>query len=176
MIFGGRWSSSSSTSSLSAADRSSPALIAGRPGGVNRRSNWPNSSSPAAPRSASASVTKPAAANEDARGDGPSAEGPNATAPRYRTDPGFATAQSPASPSVAPRAEFCSKPGMTIANTPEDVNRLFGERVNAGDVEFFKQAPKLTPMRRLDDTRAARQPKLRWRRGQNDACAKVAAE
>ncbi|MGQ0532301.1 MAG: aminomethyl-transferring glycine dehydrogenase subunit GcvPB [Caulobacteraceae bacterium] len=50
------------------------------------------------------------------------------------------------------------------------------ERVNAGEVEFFKQAPKLTPMRRLDDTRAARQPKLRWRRGQNDTVPRAAAE
>ena len=51
------------------------------------------------------------------------------------------------------------------------------QRVKAGDVEFFKQAPKLTPMRRLDDTRAARQPKLRWRRGENSgAAAKHAAE
>ncbi|GIK50276.1 MAG: aminomethyl-transferring glycine dehydrogenase subunit GcvPB [Hyphomonadaceae bacterium] len=49
-------------------------------------------------------------------------------------------------------------------------------RVNAGEVEFFKQAPKLTPMRRLDDTRAARQPKLRWRRGDNSAGARQAAE
>ena len=57
-----------------------------------------------------------------------------------------------------------------------DVMIALAERVNAGDVEFFKQAPKLTPMRRLDDTRAARQPKLRWRRGANDAGAKVAAE
>ncbi|MBP6688557.1 MAG: aminomethyl-transferring glycine dehydrogenase subunit GcvPB [Hyphomonadaceae bacterium] len=57
-----------------------------------------------------------------------------------------------------------------------DVMIALAERVKAGEVEFFKQAPKLTPMRRLDDTRAARQPKLRWRRGQNDAGAKVAAE
>ena len=57
-----------------------------------------------------------------------------------------------------------------------DVMIALAERVNAGDVEFFKQAPKLTPMRRLDDTRAARQPKLRWRRGANDAGAKHAAE
>jgi glycine dehydrogenase subunit 2 len=58
-----------------------------------------------------------------------------------------------------------------------DVMIALAERVNAGDVEFFKQAPKLTPMRRLDDTRAARQPKLRWRRGANDtAAAKHAAE
>ncbi|MFN3462769.1 MAG: aminomethyl-transferring glycine dehydrogenase subunit GcvPB [Terricaulis sp.] len=57
-----------------------------------------------------------------------------------------------------------------------DVMIALAERVKAGDVEFFKQAPKLTPMRRLDDTRAARQPKLRWRRGDNGAGAKVAAE
>jgi glycine dehydrogenase subunit 2 len=57
-----------------------------------------------------------------------------------------------------------------------DVMIALAERVNAGDVQFFKQAPTLTPMRRLDDTRAARQPKLRWRRGDNSAGAKVAAE
>ncbi|MGD9981044.1 MAG: aminomethyl-transferring glycine dehydrogenase subunit GcvPB [Hyphomonadaceae bacterium] len=55
-----------------------------------------------------------------------------------------------------------------------DVMIALAERVNAGDVEFFKQAPKLTPMRRLDDTRAARQPKLRWRRGENDAVTRAA--
>jgi glycine dehydrogenase subunit 2 len=57
-----------------------------------------------------------------------------------------------------------------------DVMIALAERVKAGEVEFFKQAPKLTPMRRLDDTRAARQPKLRWRRGSNDTAAKHAAE
>jgi glycine dehydrogenase subunit 2 len=57
-----------------------------------------------------------------------------------------------------------------------DVMIALAERVNAGDVEFFKQAPRLAPVRRLDETRAARQPKLRWRRGQNDAGEKVAAE
>jgi len=57
-----------------------------------------------------------------------------------------------------------------------DVMIALAERVNAGDVAYFKQAPTLTPMRRLDDTRAARQPKLRWRRGANDAPAKHAAE
>jgi glycine dehydrogenase subunit 2 len=57
-----------------------------------------------------------------------------------------------------------------------EVMIALAERVNAGEVEFFKQAPKLTPLRRLDDTRAARQPKLRWRRGANDNGAKVAAE
>jgi glycine dehydrogenase subunit 2 len=57
-----------------------------------------------------------------------------------------------------------------------DVMIALAERVKAGDVEFFKQAPTLTPMRRLDDTRAARQPKLRWKRGDNSGAAKVAAE
>ncbi|HYD71976.1 MAG TPA: aminomethyl-transferring glycine dehydrogenase subunit GcvPB [Candidatus Binatia bacterium] len=57
-----------------------------------------------------------------------------------------------------------------------DVMIALAGRVNAGDVEFFKQAPKLAPMRRLDETRAARQPRLRWKRGQNDSGAKVAAE
>jgi glycine dehydrogenase subunit 2 len=33
----------------------------------------------------------------------------------------------------------------------------------SGDVERFKGAPFHAPMRRLDETRAARQPKLRWR-------------
>jgi glycine dehydrogenase subunit 2 len=55
-----------------------------------------------------------------------------------------------------------------------DVMIALAERVKAGEVEFFKQAPQLTPMRRLDDTRAARQPKLRWRRGANDAPAHAA--
>jgi glycine dehydrogenase subunit 2 len=57
-----------------------------------------------------------------------------------------------------------------------DVMIALAERANAGDVQFFKEAPQLTPMRRLDDTRAARQPKLRWRRGTNDEGARVAAE
>ena len=36
------------------------------------------------------------------------------------------------------------------------------ERAKAGDVERFKSAPQLAPMRRLDETKAARQPVLRW--------------
>jgi glycine dehydrogenase subunit 2 len=57
-----------------------------------------------------------------------------------------------------------------------DVMIALAERVNAGEVAFFKQAPRLAPMRRLDDTRAARQPKLRWRRGENANAAMRAAE
>jgi glycine dehydrogenase subunit 2 len=33
-------------------------------------------------------------------------------------------------------------------------------RAKSGDVESFRQAPRLAPRRRLDETRAARQPKL----------------
>jgi glycine dehydrogenase subunit 2 len=36
-------------------------------------------------------------------------------------------------------------------------------RAKSGDVEHFKAAPVLAPMRRLDETRAARKPILRWR-------------
>jgi len=51
--------------------------------------------------------------------------------------------------------------------------RHLAEAAKAGDVERFKQAPRLAPRRRLDETRAARQPKLRWR---PDAPQKEAAE
>jgi glycine dehydrogenase subunit 2 len=56
-----------------------------------------------------------------------------------------------------------------------DVMIALAERAKAGDVEFFKSAPHLAPTRRLDETRAARQPKLRWKRGDNGP-EKIAAE
>jgi glycine dehydrogenase subunit 2 len=37
-------------------------------------------------------------------------------------------------------------------------------RAKAGEAERFRQAPMLAPRRRLDETRAARQPKLKWER------------
>ncbi len=40
--------------------------------------------------------------------------------------------------------------------------RSLATRAKAGDVESFKQAPVYAPMRRLDETRAARKPVLRW--------------
>jgi glycine dehydrogenase subunit 2 len=40
--------------------------------------------------------------------------------------------------------------------------RALIERATAGDAEFFRQAPRLTPRRRLDETTAARSPVLRW--------------
>jgi glycine dehydrogenase subunit 2 len=49
------------------------------------------------------------------------------------------------------------------------------ERAKAGEKDFFKAAPVTAPSRRLDDTRAARQPKLRWRSERLDL-ARVAAE
>ncbi|PHS78556.1 MAG: glycine dehydrogenase (aminomethyl-transferring) [Rhodospirillaceae bacterium] len=36
------------------------------------------------------------------------------------------------------------------------------KKVKSGDVQFFKNAPVLTPRRRLDETAAARKPVLRW--------------
>ncbi|MCW5699407.1 MAG: aminomethyl-transferring glycine dehydrogenase subunit GcvPB, partial [Rhodospirillales bacterium] len=36
-------------------------------------------------------------------------------------------------------------------------------RAQSGDAEFFQQAPRLSPRRRLDETRAARNPVLRWK-------------
>jgi glycine dehydrogenase subunit 2 len=55
-----------------------------------------------------------------------------------------------------------------------DVMIALAKRVDAGDVAYFKSAPHLAPLRRLDETRAARQPKLRWKRGDNSAA--IAAE
>jgi glycine dehydrogenase subunit 2 len=37
------------------------------------------------------------------------------------------------------------------------------ERARSGDAGRFRQAPRLTPRRRLDETAAARKPVLRWR-------------
>jgi len=40
--------------------------------------------------------------------------------------------------------------------------RSLAARAKAGDVESFKNAPVYAPMRRLDETQAARKPVLRW--------------
>ena len=40
--------------------------------------------------------------------------------------------------------------------------RSLAERAKAGDAESFKNAPVYAPMRRLDETQAARNPVLRW--------------
>jgi glycine dehydrogenase subunit 2 len=47
------------------------------------------------------------------------------------------------------------------------------QAAKAGDVERFKAAPRFAPRRRLDETKAAREPKLRW---QPDTPRKEAAE
>jgi glycine dehydrogenase subunit 2 len=44
-----------------------------------------------------------------------------------------------------------------------DVLLLLAEAAKAGDVERFKGAPFHAPLKRLDETLAARKPKLRWR-------------
>ena len=41
--------------------------------------------------------------------------------------------------------------------------RSLAEKAKAGNTEFFHEAPRLTPRRRLDETAAARNPVLRWR-------------
>ncbi|MCB1546741.1 MAG: aminomethyl-transferring glycine dehydrogenase subunit GcvPB, partial [Hyphomicrobiaceae bacterium] len=45
--------------------------------------------------------------------------------------------------------------------------RDLAEAAQRGDLARFKEAPRLAPRRRLDETRAAREPKLRWRRETN---------
>lgn len=44
-----------------------------------------------------------------------------------------------------------------------DVMKALARRAKAGDVERFKAAPVLAPMRRLNETQAARKPVLRWK-------------
>jgi len=44
-----------------------------------------------------------------------------------------------------------------------DALRALASAAKAGEVERFKGAPHLAPMRRLDETQAARKPKLVWR-------------
>ncbi len=51
--------------------------------------------------------------------------------------------------------------------------RALAERAKRGEADFFRAAPRLAPRRRLDETRAARQPVLRWR---PPAPAQAAAE
>ena len=41
--------------------------------------------------------------------------------------------------------------------------RALAETAKAGETARFTEAPRLAPRRRLDETRAARQPILRWR-------------
>jgi glycine dehydrogenase subunit 2 len=44
-----------------------------------------------------------------------------------------------------------------------EVMRKLAADARAGNVEAFKNAPVLTPRRRLDETQAARKPVLRWK-------------
>ena len=56
----------------------------------------------------------------------------------------------------------------TESESKGELDRFIGSmrhlaiRAKSGDVEAFKQAPIYAPMRRLDETRAARKPILRW--------------
>ena len=44
-----------------------------------------------------------------------------------------------------------------------DTMRALVVRAERGEVEYFRASPRLTPRRRLDETRAARAPVLRWK-------------
>jgi len=54
-----------------------------------------------------------------------------------------------------------------------DALRLLAHAAKAGDVGRFKNAPHLAPLKRLDETLAARKPKLKWK---PVAAAPLAAE
>jgi glycine dehydrogenase subunit 2 len=54
--------------------------------------------------------------------------------------------------------------------------RALAGAAKAGDVDRFKGAPYLAPMRRLDETLAARKPRLRWSALSTVAPAPLAAE
>jgi glycine dehydrogenase subunit 2 len=58
-----------------------------------------------------------------------------------------------------------------------DAMLALAEAAKSGDVDRFKNAPHLAPMRRLDETLAARKPRLTWRQGNTTvAPAPLAAE
>ncbi|MFZ4699373.1 MAG: hypothetical protein ACOYMG_04935, partial [Candidatus Methylumidiphilus sp.] len=46
------------------------------------------------------------------------------------------------------------------------VMRSLAEQAQSGNVELFHAAPRQTPLRRLDETLAARRPVLKWTKGQ----------
>ncbi|MBK8174100.1 MAG: aminomethyl-transferring glycine dehydrogenase subunit GcvPB [Rhodospirillales bacterium] len=49
--------------------------------------------------------------------------------------------------------------------------RGLAQRAKAGHCTYFHEAPRMAPRRRLDETRAARNPVLRWRPGSNPVTA-----
>jgi glycine dehydrogenase subunit 2 len=49
--------------------------------------------------------------------------------------------------------------------------RDFATKAKAGNAEFFTSSPTLTPRRRLDETRAARAPVLRWKPEEAKGCS-----
>ena len=57
----------------------------------------------------------------------------------------------------------------TESESKNELDRFIGsmrhlaQRAKSGDAKAFKQAPIQAPLRRLDETRAARKPVLRWK-------------
>ena len=52
-----------------------------------------------------------------------------------------------------------------------DAVRSLAHQARKGDASRFQAAPQFTPRRRLDETRAARQPVLRWKPPVTEAVA-----
>jgi glycine dehydrogenase subunit 2 len=52
-----------------------------------------------------------------------------------------------------------------------DTLRALAQAAKAGDAERFKGAPYHAPLRRLDETAAARKPRLRWSPPQSETLA-----
>lgn len=57
-----------------------------------------------------------------------------------------------------------------------DALEALARAAKAGDADRFKGAPYLAPMRRLDETLAARKPRLTWKPAEGVAPAPLAAE
>ena len=62
------------------------------------------------------------------------------------------------------RGELTRRQLQAHPNGVTRILRALAATAKLGDVERFKGAPHLAPMRRLDETLAARKPKLVWKR------------
>ena len=76
-----------------------------------------------------------------------------------------------------PARELTRKEAL-LCHTAEhrDALEALARAAKAGEAERFKGAPYLAPMRRLDETLAARKPRLTWKPAEGVAPAPLAAE
>ena len=54
-------------------------------------------------------------------------------------------------------------PSLPTEIAEAGLDALLARAAKAGDIERFKGAPRYAPRRRLDETKAAREPKLVWK-------------